>query len=209
MQFYWAVAGIHSKGQTKFEHDNFLRQRDMELGWIRNVMRVAGTLSDSQAPTNEQEGLQFAIRHWIGDDEYPGQLDYYRTKATQRARDNRTTDRLTMMCLWSGILVAGALAIFLTHVGDKMLQVVIVLMGVLPLVAGVAEAYTQRKANRELTKQYQFMARVFTNARRRLDEASGDTERREVLQGLGDAALSEHAEWILIQRERQPESAGL
>ena len=82
-------------------------------------------------------------------------------------------------------------------------------MGVLPLVAGVAEAYTQRKANRELTKQYQFMAHVFANARRRLDEARDDAERREVLQGLGDAALSEHAEWILIHRERQPESAGL
>jgi len=99
--------------------------------------------------------------------------------------------------------------IFLTQIGDKWLQALIVLMGVLPLVAGIAEAYTQRKADRELTKQYQFMALVFANARRRLDEASGDPERREVLRGLGDAALSEHAEWILIQRERQPESAGL
>ena len=209
VQFYWAIAGIHSKGQTKFEHDNFLRQRDMELGWIRNVMRVAGTLSDSQATTDEREGLRFAIRHWIGDDEFSGQLDYYRTKATQRALDNRKTDRLTMMCLWSGILIACILAIFLTQIGDKILQVLIVLMGVLPLVAGIAEAYSQRKADRELTKQYQFMAKVFANARRRLDEASGDAEQREVLQGLGDAALSEHAEWILIQRERQPESAGL
>jgi len=209
VQFYWAVAGVHGKGQSKFEHDNFLRQRDMELGWIRNVMRVAGTLSDSQASTDEREGLRFVIRHWIGDDEYSGQLDYYRTKATQRARDNRRSDRLTMMCLWSGILVAVILVIFLTQIGDKWLQALIVLMGVLPLVAGIAEAYTQRKADRELTKQYQFMALVFANARRRLDEASGDPERREVLRGLGDAALSEHAEWILIQRERQPESAGL
>ena len=81
------------------------------------------------------------------------------------------------------------------------------LMGVLPLIAGVAEVYTQRKADRELTKQYQFMAQVFANARRRLDEAANDTERREVLQGLGDASLSEHAEWILVRRERQPEPA--
>ena len=172
-------------------------------------MRVAGTLGDSQALTDEREGLRFAIHHWIGDDEYSGQLDYYQAKATQRARDNRRSDRLTMICLWSGILVAVILVIFLTQIGDKWLQALIVLMGVLPLVAGIAEAYTQRKADRELTKQYQFMARVFANARRRLDEASGDTERREVLRGLGDAALSEHAEWILIQRERQPESAGL
>lgn len=82
-------------------------------------------------------------------------------------------------------------------------------MGVLPLIAGVAEAYAQRKADRELIKQYQFMRIVFANARARLDAATSDSEHREVLQGLGDAALSEHAEWILVHRERQPEPTAL
>jgi hypothetical protein len=49
------------------------------------------------------------------------------------------------------------------------------------------------------------MEHVFSNARRRLDEANNDDERREVLLGLGDAALTEHAEWILIHRDRKPE----
>lgn len=209
VQFYWAVASIHGKGQTKFAYDNFLRQRDMELGWIRNVMRVAGVLSDSQAPSHEQAALQYVIRHWIGDEEHSGQLDYYRTKATQRARSNKYADLLSKTCLWSGIFIAGILAIFLRQIDEDTRMVLIILMGILPLVAGVAESYSQRKANRELTKQYQFMARVFANAGRRLDEASDDEERREVLQGLGDAALSEHAEWTLIHRERQPESGGL
>jgi len=149
------------------------------------------------------------IRHWIGDEEHSGQLDYYRTKATQRARSNKYADLLSMTCLWSGIFIAGILAIFLRQIDEDTRMVLIILMGILPLVAGVAESYSQRKANRELTKQYQFMARVFANAGRRLDEASDDEERREVLQGLGDAALSEHAEWTLIHRERQPESGGL
>ena len=209
VQYYWAAAGIRGQGQSKFAYDNFLRQRDMELGWIRNVMRVAGTLSDSQSPSTEQEGLKFAIDHWIGGDGQSGQLAYYRTMSAKRARANRLTDRLTLFCLWSGIAIATALAFFLNLIGENMQQPMIVLMGVLPLMAGIAEAYTQRKADSELTKQYQFMAHVFANARRRLDEATNDVEQREVLQGLGDAALSEHAEWILIHRERQPEPVGL
>jgi hypothetical protein len=80
-------------------------------------------------------------------------------------------------------------------------------MVALPLTAAVAETYTQRKANRELSKQYEFMEHVFNNARRRLDEAVDNNERNEVLQGLGEAALTEHAEWILIHRDRKPETS--
>jgi hypothetical protein len=205
VQFFWAIAGIRGEGQTKFAYDNFLRQRDMELGWIRNIMRVAGTLGDSKPSSPDEQGLNFAIDNWIGSDRHEGQLNYYRAKSALRSRSNRVTDRLAQFCLWGGILIACVLAFFLDAVGLAARMPLIVLMGILPLTAAVAETYTQRKANRELTKQYEFMEHVFSNARRRLDEANNDDERREVLLGLGDAALTEHAEWILIHRDRKPE----
>lgn len=209
VQFYRSVAGIQEDGHTKFAYDNFLRQRDMDLGWIRNVMRAAGTLSDANPPDRRDAGLEFAIEHWIGGNQQNGQLDYYRAKAVSHAKMNRTTDVITWSSLWGGISIAFILAFFLQDIGGSMRDPLIVLMGVLPLIAGIAEVYTQRKADRELTKQYRFMENVFSNARRRLNEATTDDERREVLQGLGDAALSEHAEWILVHRERQPDSASL
>jgi hypothetical protein len=46
------------------------------------------------------------------------------------------------------------------------------------------------------------MHRIFHNARRRLDAAESDDEKRRVLRILGDAALEEHSEWILMHRER-------
>jgi hypothetical protein len=113
------------------------------------------------------------------------------------------------VCLWSGIAAACALAFVAGNSSDAVKNQLIILMGILPLVAGVAEAYTQRKANRELSKQYQFMERVFSNAHRRINEAGSDRERREVLLGLGEAALTEHAEWILTHREREPGSTQL
>lgn len=208
VQYFWAIAGIHGEGHTKFAYDNFLRQRDMELGWIRNVMRVAGTPGDAEAATPGEAGLKFVIDNWIGSQKNPGQLQYYREKAGVRSRMQVVTEAITMGCLWAGIGVALVLAFFSAEIGD-MRHALIVLMGVLPLIAGVAEVYTQRKADRELTKQYVFMEHVFANASRRIEQAGSDAEKREVLQGLGDAALSEHAEWILIHRERQPEPGGL
>jgi hypothetical protein len=208
VQYFWAIAGIHGEGHTKFAYDNFLRQRDMELGWIRNVMRVAGTPGDAGAAAPDEVGLNFVIDNWIGSADSPGQLQYYRDKAKARSRMQVVTEYITMSCLWAGIGVALVLAFFSAQIGG-MQQTLITLMGILPLIAGVAEVYTQRKADRELTKQYVFMEHVFANASRRIEQAGSDAERREVLQGLGDAALSEHAEWILIHRERQPEPGGL
>ena len=209
VQYYWTVAGIHGDGHTKFAYDNFLRQRDRELGWIRNVMRVAGVPGDTRRDDIDVPGLAFTIEKWIGAPDGHGQLAYYRHKARHRHKANVLTQWLTWACLWSGIGAACILAFLAGDSSETVKDRLIILMGILPLIAGVAEAYTQRKANRELSKQYQFMERVFANAHRRIAQARNDRERREVLLGLGEAALTEHAEWILTHREREPGSTQL
>jgi hypothetical protein len=153
--------------------------------------------------------MAFTVDVWIGEPDGHGQLAYYRFKAGHRQRANILTQRLIWACLWSGMAAAVFLAFLAGDSSEAVKDRLIILMGILPLVAGVAEAYTQRKANRELSKQYQFMERVFSNARRRIDGAQNDRERREVLLGLGEAALNEHAEWILTHREREPGSTQL
>jgi hypothetical protein len=46
------------------------------------------------------------------------------------------------------------------------------------------------------------MFRTFSKAFRRIKQSGNDEERRRVLRLVGDAALEEHAEWILMHRER-------
>ena len=75
-------------------------------------------------------------------------------------------------------------------------------MGGFPLIAAIREAYAHKKADKELIKQYRFMHRLFSNARERLDETTTDDQKRAILRALGEAALDEHAEWILMHRER-------
>jgi hypothetical protein len=88
-------------------------------------------------------------------------------------------------------------------------NLLLVLMGVLPLIAGVRDAYSHKKAERELIKQYRFMGRVFANARRLLDASKDLRFKRRVLKAVGNAALEEHAEWLLMHRERPLEHGGL
>ncbi len=75
-------------------------------------------------------------------------------------------------------------------------------MGILPLVAGVREAYAHKKADKEVIKLFEFMHRIFRSAARRLADAETEETKLDVLKELGRAALDEHAEWIFMHRER-------
>lgn len=200
VQFYWAAAGVTSGNVSKFAHDNFLQAQDPDLGWIRNVMRVAGMECDA-LPNRDPAGLEFAIREWIGD-ETSGQLGYFKRKAMERSERTRVTDQLAMVVLWVSVV---AIALFIFAVDDLAEMVrdpIVLLMGLLLLSVGVRQSYAFSTADSELIKQYQFMYRIFTNARRRIDETDDPDDRRRVLKVLGEAALEEHAEWILMHRER-------
>ena len=200
VQFYWAAAGVTSGNVTKFAHDNFLQMQGPDLGWIRNVMRVAGTECDV-APCIDPEGLAFVIGEWIGDAN-SGQLGYYRRKGAERLARHEATERVGRL----GLIATGAALAALLFVGsgipDAVRDPIVYIMGCVLLLVGVRKSYAQGTAESELIKQYEFMYRTFRNARRRLDAAENDVERRRILKILGDASLEEHAEWILMHRER-------
>jgi len=200
VQFYWASAGVTSGSVSKFAHDNFLQMQDSDLGWIRNVMRVAGMECDVKTYIDSR-GLDFVIRNWIGDD-HSGQLGYYRRKGLEKVARQRFTDRLAAVVVWVSF-VAFALFVFASHdITEMVRDPLVVFMGVLLLVTGIRQSYVFSIADAELIKQYEFMFRAFSKARQRIDQCRDDDERRRVLKVLGDAALEEHAEWILTHRER-------
>ena len=203
VQFYWAAAGVTTGNVTKFAHDNFLQMQDPDLGWIRNVMRVAGTECDV-APTADLAGLQFVIREWIGD-EKGGQLGYYRRKGAERLDRHETTQRVTKLGLVALAMTLTALLLVGGALPDEARDPIVYLMGCVLLLVGVRQSYANATAESELIKQYEFMHRIFHNAKRRLDIADNDTDRRRILKILGDASLEEHAEWILRHRERAPD----
>ncbi len=200
VQFYLSAAGITTDNESKFMHDNFLQTQDPELGWIRNVMRVAGTRCDADRLVT-QEGLEFTMKEWVGDDE-SGQLGYYQRKAQQWLKKNRNTERLSQLSLVVSVLVICVILFAGATLGDAVVDPLYAFMGAALLAYGVRQGYAQSTAEKELIKQYDFMNRVFYNAKRRLENAEDDSERRQILRALGGSCLDEHAEWILMHRDR-------
>ena len=107
------------------------------------------------------------------------------------------------------MFIAIILAIAGTDMTEDNRTYLLVLMGIFPLFAGVRDAYSHKKAEKELIKQYRFMGGILANARRLLDSSDDVNFRRAVLRALGNAALEEDAEWILMHRERPLEHSGI
>jgi hypothetical protein len=200
VQFYWAAAGVTSGSLTKFAHDNFLQMQDPELGWIRNVMRVAGTEYDARKGM-DPAGLRFAVDEWIGD-ERSGQLGYFLRRTAERVRKRDLTSRIGRAGIWASTATLAVLMFVGAGVPEVVRSPLVYVMGCVLLAVGVRQSYAKGTAEAELIKQFEFMGRIFHNARRRIDEADDDAMRRGTLKALGDAALGEHAQWILMHRER-------
>jgi hypothetical protein len=206
VQRWWRGAGIAATSSSAFAHDNFMQKQDIELGWIRNVMRAAGvhTIDD---PATPESGLTMVISEWIGEPGSGGQLDYYTRKTEQRSRMHRMTQGLGRICLGIGIAISVFLALFQHRLGADNTTVLVAVMGVLAITAAARESYAYRKGDKELIKQYRYMRGIFAAARKKLDATRDAEDQREILRALGEAALAEHAEWALMHRERPLENA--
>ncbi len=202
VQSYWRRAGIIDINTVFFAHDNFLQKQDVELGWIRNLMRGASLEGILRAAPGDEAEVDRVVDQWIGSLERGGQLHYYAVTAERRARLHRRTELMGAGCLWMGFGISVLLAFFVGWLKPTAQGNLVAIMGVLSVAAGVQDAYAYKKADKELIKQYRFMVRIFSAARRRLDACENVVEKRQVLRTLGEAALAEHAEWTLMHRER-------
>jgi hypothetical protein len=209
VQSYWRRAGLSITGDAEFARDNFLQKQDVELGWIRNVMRGAALESALDTSTAEPEDLPKVVREWVGDVGAGGQLDYYGRKGAQRARTHRFTESIGIASLCVGIGISLVLAVMASRLSPDAKNWLVVVMAVFSIIAAVREAYAYKKADKELIKQYRFMHRLFTQARIALDGTADAGEQREILRLLGEASLAEHVEWALMHRQRPLEHSRL
>lgn len=202
VQSYWRRAGIVEPGTPAFAHDNFLQKQDVELGWIRNVMRGASLDGMLVAAIADQSEVEAVIGEWIGTRSGGGQLAYYSRTGQRRARQHHRAELLGKACIGLGVAISVALALLAQQMDEHLKHALVSAMGILSVAAAVHEAYMHKKADKELIRQYGFMRRIFDSAQRLLDSCFDVGEQRRVLRALGDAALTEHAEWSLMHRER-------
>jgi len=194
---------------AEFAYDNFLQKQDVDLEWIRHVMRNV-SLARSRDNVPDDAWVDWVIEQWVGDESgQTGQLAYYQRKEMEKAARYRLTTNLGRIALAVGILIAIVLAVAGTDLSENQKNTLLVLMGLFPLIAGVRDAYSHKRAEKELIKQYRFMGGILANAKHLLDGSNDLETRRRVLRALGTAALEEDAEWILMHRERPLEHSGI
>jgi hypothetical protein len=203
VQFYWAIAGVERPAVSRFGHDSFLKRQDLELGWIRNMLRVAGQRDDATEEMPSEAGAAIAARDWVGDG-----LNYYRRRWPQLLKWHRYTEMLDRTSFTAGLLLAGWLALAQLLFERQPTNLLIALMGFIPVVATLRQQFSMRTAEGELINQYQFMERILSNAQGQLRRAASTDERRRILRELGDAWLRENGQWILRLRERPISTVG-
>jgi hypothetical protein len=208
VQLYWRIGGVETPANSSLGYDSFLQKQDVDLSWIRHAMRATGQFRGATR-AGDAQALAWVVSHWVGAGDGSGQLGYYQEGSRRRERAYRLTARLGDLALAGGLLGAVALLVGDRAMGAAAQAQLLVAMGLLPLLAGIREAYSYKKADKELIKQYRFMTRLFESCRERLDRAGSDAETRQLLRALGSACLEEHAEWILLHRERPLEPASL
>lgn len=205
VQVWWNLAGVVDRHDVAFVYENFLQKQDVDLVWIRHVMRSASMRRQRNRDPDDR-WVDWVASQWVGEPGIcGGQLAYYDSKSKLRSAQYRRTVMMGSIALWAGIGFAVFLGLFAARLSENQALFLLILMGVLPLMAGVRDAYSHKKADKELIKQYRFMSRVFGNARRLLDQADDVESKRRILRAVGSAALEEHAEWLLMHRERPPE----
>ena len=207
VQFYWALAHVERPAPSRFGHDSFLKRQDLELGWIRNMLRVTGLADDAVGRAASAAGIAIAARDWVGDSGH-GQLHYYSSRWPLKLRRHRVTEMLGTSGLALGLLLAGWLACIELWSGRQPDNVWIALMGLLPVGAAIRQWYEHRTGDQELIRQFRFMDRIFANARRQLSLTMEPREQQRILRELGDAAMGEHGQWILRLRERPISTVG-
>ena len=206
VQRFWRRAGLVSIGSSAFAHDHFLQKTELELGWIRNVMRVASLDQAGDMPASV-DALAKVVNEWIGAPGQGGQLDYYARKAERRSRTQRTTQALGQASLWIGMGIVVLLALFQGWLGSGATNLLLAFLAIFGIIAAARESYAYRKGDKELIKQYRYMLGIFSDARRKIDSAPDDEGRREILRVLGEAALAEHSEWAMLHRQRPLDNA--
>lgn len=206
VQYFWALAGVRTPGLAEFPHDKFMKRQDLELGWIRNVMRFAARRTDADARTVPPAHLDLAIEHWFGNGA-ASEADYYRNRAERGERRSRITHVLTVLGFGVGLTSAVVLALFQARLDNMQINLLIAAMGGFPYLAAVRSSYAQRVSERELIAQYRYMQRIFANAAQLIGRTRDPAGRRAVLLALGTEELDEVGRWLLRQRER-PVSGG-
>jgi hypothetical protein len=183
------------------------------FSWIGNLLKNVEPLSAQHidAEIQDQARLQRVHHHWIRD-----QQAYFNSRVRSLERRQRRLERMKSVLLY-GIAVLGVILLgFAKVLGTKIIDtisfkdVLIFLMGLLPVWLGIWELYQNKMATRELLWQYRNQLSHFTRAELQLSRSTIIGRQKAILAEVGKKSLMESYLWTIhrYHREYEPPAAG-
>jgi hypothetical protein len=202
VQRAWHCAGLDGR----LVEASYLHMQRGELQWIRLALRTAYLLYIFDQPTPGASPDHPGCASWID-----GQRAYYRRAGQREQRWVKVIGIVSNAVFGAGI-AAFASGLVLAHFAApgttgtehvaKVLQTTPMAIGA--LLALLLRFYVQQRGYVENTRRYQHMFLVFDFARTRLAAILNGYEGSPsaLLEELGREALVEHANWLILHRER-------
>jgi len=206
VRFFWQVGGLKD---SVAEH--YLAKQRTELDWIRNGLRGWG-IGPRDSADSAGDRLEFVLKYWID-----GQHHYYERAAEHNLEQSERKEKVVKTFLLLAFLVAiGILGMAAYQQWDaaswweckeceKWIGWPILAIDVLLALSALFHHASTRMAHAEHFKQYKRMQSVFQNAAEVVRERlrSNDVEgARTSLRRLGQEALAENGDWVMLHRER-------
>ena len=202
VRFFWLLAGV-----TDSVPDNYLGKQRTELDWIRCGLRGWELGLFHHPPTswnNRRERLQFVLKHWVAD-----QRIYFTGTSKKSERSSELMEWRVRACLRVAIIIGFGLAVaaIAMPAGEESHWRVAAIIAIDLLLASAALLHhaNERMAHSEHLKQYRRMLVIFDNAAKSIQSLvdSGNLAAATTcLQALGNEALIENGDWVLLHRER-------
>jgi hypothetical protein len=218
VQRAWCNAGL----QHRLVDNEYLRIQEGELQWIRMALRFfyLAYCEDRVPPEAAQDAPLW--RDWVR-----SQWRYYYRASRREAGCNDLLDRITLVALVAGIgctivsvavLAAEGLllcALFAQSCPapqvlaaspyfDFLTNLVTVPVVMAAILGAILSHYSEKQNLRGNARRYERMFHVFDRALRSLRRNTGEhrSDARDIVYELGRAALVEHADWLIMRRDR-------
>ena len=205
---WWSLAGI-----GKSAADSYLNQLRTEMAWARRALQslapppaIWRELFDARSDEEKCKCLAIVCDTWV-----KGQLEFFMDK--KRGHHKRALRcRLIGAGLASiGWLIGAGLLASVWHANARLPDdYLIISVGMFVVGGGLLIAYGERQSYEELAKQYDRMAVVFTDGLIQLESTLSPRDggmpnfsrAQALLEHLGNEAIEEHAQWLILRRAR-------
>ena len=206
VQVVWALSGV---GDLVAER--YLRKQRTELDWIRYALRAWMRQSATPAARPE-ETLSPGVASVVPEAWMEQQSDYYRF-ATNRDRSALARkERIVSILFLAGLLLAASLLLHVLSGGQgRVIDYTLFGSGIALAAAALVEGYADKVGIAQQVRQFERMELLFARAAaeaRRFRLLGREDAIKRLVRDLGEEALSEHGDWVLLHRERGLEVPG-